>query len=65
MLYIKKLDIVNEDNLVVYRICNTKAIDGLSRALEIVKAKEGVKAQNLILKKLKDLDKEFIEYFKL
>jgi len=59
MIYIKKLVLVDEFDQVVFKTERTKAIDGLATAMKIVKDKGGIK------RRLKELDEEFKEYFKI
>jgi uncharacterized protein YyaL (SSP411 family) len=64
MLYVRKLEIVDETDTTVLTIKNKDAIFALNTALKVVNQKEGGKrAKGLIRKFLKDLDQEFKEYF--
>ncbi|KKK58447.1 hypothetical protein LCGC14_3044370, partial [marine sediment metagenome] len=65
MLFVRKLDIVDEDDNLVLKIRSKKASVALSEAMAIVKAKEGDKEIKTIWDKLKILDKEFQEYFSM
>lgn len=65
MLYVRKLDIVDEDDNIVLRIRDKKASVALSEAMSVVKAKEGDKEIKTIWDKLAKLDKEFQEYFSM
>lgn len=65
MLYIKTLIICDEFDNPIIKLEHIKAIDGLSKAIFIVKEKEGIGIKQKIKKKLSALDKEMIEYFKM
>lgn len=65
MLYIRKLDMVDEDDNVVLKIRSQEATQALSKAMSIVQAKEGNKEVKTIWDRLKKLDKEFQEYFSM
>lgn len=65
MLYIRKLDLVDEDDNLVLKIRSQEATRALSKAMSVVKAKEGPNEVKTIWEKLKKLDKEFQEYFSM
>lgn len=65
MLYVRKLDLVDEDDNIVLKIRSQEATQALSKAMSVVKAKEGPKEIKSIWDKLKKLDKEFQEYFSM
>ena len=65
MLYVRKLDLVDEDDNVILKIRSQEATQALSKAMSIVQAKEGTKEIKSIWDKLKKLDKEFQEYFSM
>ena len=64
MLYVRKIEIVTENDTVVFKSKQKEAIQGLSEALAIVKCKEGEKKKTL-LKTIKRIDKEFKEFYDL
>lgn len=65
MLYIRKLELVDEYDNLILKIKSQKATEALSKAMSIVNAKEGPKEIKNIWDKLKKLDKEFQEYFSM
>jgi len=65
MLYVRKLDLIDEGDNVILKIRNQEATQALSKAMSIVNAKEGPNEIKTIWDKLKKLDKEFQEYFSM
>lgn len=64
MLYIRKLEISDENEETIYKVKNIKADIGLKEALAIVNEKQGRKETRGIFRKfLADLDEEFKNYF--
>ena len=64
MLYIRKLELANENDETVFKIKGVKAREGLSKALEFMKDKEGDGEVRGVFKEfLSKLDKEFKDYF--
>lgn len=57
MIYIRRLELVDENDEIIYKAKHISATKGLSIALKIVKEKGGIK------EKLQQLDEEFKEYF--
>lgn len=65
-LYIRKLILVDENDNVIYGVEKTTATKGLTKALSIVRDKEGLATLREQLKKnVRELDKEFKEYFNM
>lgn len=62
MLYVRKIEIVNDNDVVICRIQKKEALEGLSEAMAIVKNKDG---GGSIVEKLKRIDQEFKDYFML
>ena len=66
MIYVRVLELVNEDNETIFRARNQKATVALGNALRIIQEKDNPKVKEGILKKfLFDLNKEFEDYFRI
>jgi hypothetical protein len=63
MIYITKLEMVDENNNIVYRVERKKAIETLNEAILLVMQKEGLTKKEMKGKFWKSLDNEFKDYF--
>lgn len=61
-LYIRKLELCDENDEVIYRASHAPASEILSKALQIVKQKDGT---NKIRIALRRIDTELANYFKI
>lgn len=66
MLYIRKLEIVDETDNVILRLKRKNAVEGLTSALDVVRQKDNINSFKEIFKNyLKKIDEEFKEYFNI
>ena len=64
MLYIRKLEISDDQDQTIFKIKNMDAEKGLRKALQLIDNVQGKKEVKGIFRRfLKDLDKEFKQYF--
>lgn len=65
MIYIRKLELCDHEDNVIFKIQNKKAIEGLHEAMLVVKQKDSLTKSDLKRNFWRDLDTEFQEYFRV
>ena len=63
--YINKLEIVDENNTILFRLNKCKAQEALNSAMLFLAQKEGITKKEIKKSYWNELDKEFKEYFEL
>jgi len=64
MLYIRKLEIIDEQDNIILKLKGCKADKGIRTALKVIEAKEGNKTfKDSLQKYFRQLDEDFINYF--
>lgn len=64
MIYIRMLELVTEDDRVLYKVKNERADTGLNKAMRFYMETEGVTKEGIVRSFLRDLDLELTEYLR-